>query len=51
MVVRMTGAGWLAAMMRAEREEPEDRPAWLLDAASTPEAAAALELLAAAETP
>jgi hypothetical protein len=46
MVLRETGANWLASMMRAERE-PEDRlasePAWLLDGAPEPEVLEALE--------
>ena len=49
MVLRMTGAGWLATMMRAERDDersPPD-PAWLLDGAPDPEMLEALERLAA----
>ncbi|MET3665475.1 hypothetical protein [Caulobacter sp. 1776] len=49
MVLRMTGASWLATMMRSEREE-DDRPAlppaWLLDASAEPEVVEALERLA-----
>lgn len=38
MVLRMTGASWLAAMMRVEREEGEgfDDDAWLLFGPSDP---------------
>ncbi|WP_170013913.1 hypothetical protein, partial [Caulobacter vibrioides] len=37
MVLRMTGAGWLAAMMRVEREEGEAfDDAWLLFGPSDP---------------
>jgi hypothetical protein len=43
MVLRETGASWLASMMRAERE-PEERSA-LLDAAPEPERLEALERL------
>ncbi len=43
MVLRETGASWLASMMRAERE-PEERSA-LLDGAPEPERLAALERL------
>ncbi|WP_199743367.1 hypothetical protein [Caulobacter sp. 602-1] len=46
MVLRETGASWLASMMRAERE-PEERsapePASLLDGAPEPEMVEALE--------
>ncbi len=40
MVLRMTGASWLATMMRSERapdERPAPAPAWLLDSAIEPE--------------
>ncbi|WP_200940379.1 hypothetical protein [Caulobacter sp. Root343] len=40
MVLRMTGASWLATMMRSERapdEQPAPAPAWLLDGAAEPE--------------
>jgi hypothetical protein len=51
MVLRMTGASWLAIMMRAERDESERPcadPAWLLlDAAPDPEMIEALERLVA----
>lgn len=50
MVLRETGAGWLASMMRAERE-PEERAApeavWLIEGAPEPEMVEALERLAA----
>jgi hypothetical protein len=50
MVLRMTGVALLASMMRVGRED-EDRPpadpAWLLDGATEPEMAEALERLAA----
>lgn len=50
MVLRMTGVSLLATMMRAGRDA-EDRapadPAWLLDGATEPEVAEALERLAA----
>lgn len=38
MVLRMTGASWLAAMMRGEREDDEalDDDAWLLFGPSDP---------------
>lgn len=48
MVLRETGASWLASMMRAERE-PEERlatePAWLIDGAPEPEMVEAMERL------
>jgi hypothetical protein len=48
MVLRETGASWLASMMRAERP-PEERlasePAWLLDGAPEPEMVEAIERL------
>ncbi len=50
MVLRMTGASWLATMMRSEREDGErlgSTPAWLLDGAPDPELVEALERLAA----
>jgi hypothetical protein len=50
MVLRMTGAGWLATMMRAERDDGDrapPEPAWLLDGAPDPEMIEALERLAA----
>lgn len=50
MVLRMTGASWLATMMRAEREDGERSApdeAWLLDGAAEPEVLEALERLAA----
>jgi mannose-6-phosphate isomerase class I len=51
MVLRMTGASWLAIMMRAERDEtdrPGAEPAWLLlDSAPDPEMIEALERLVA----
>ncbi len=46
MVLRETGASWLASMMRAERE-PEER-AWLLDNAPEPEVVEAMERLLSA---
>ncbi len=51
MVLRMTGASWLAAMMRSEREEDQrsDPPVWLLEAAVEPEVVEALERLGAGE--
>jgi hypothetical protein len=45
MVLRMTGASWLASMMRSERapdERPAPAPAWLLDGAIEPEGIALL---------
>lgn len=50
MVLRMTGVALLASMMRAGREDEDRRPAdpaWLLDSATEPEVAEALERLAA----
>lgn len=50
MVLRMTGASWLATMMRSEREDgdrPAAPPAWLLDGPADPELVEALERLAA----
>lgn len=50
MVLRMTGASWLATMMRSERDggdRPAAPPAWLLDGAPDPELLEALERLAA----
>lgn len=52
MVLRMTGASWLATMMRSERapdERPAPAPAWLLDDAIEPEVLEALERLVAAD--
>ena len=50
MVLRETGASWLASMMRAERE-PEARmaaePAWLIESAPEMEVLEAMERLAA----
>lgn len=49
MVLRMTGVALLASMMRVGREEenrPPADPAWLLDGATPPEAAEALDRLA-----
>ncbi|HJV41213.1 hypothetical protein [Caulobacter sp.] len=49
MVLRMTGASWLATMMRFERETEEPRrdspPPWLLDGDADPEVLEALERL------
>lgn len=50
MVLRMTGASWLATMMRSGRDDadrPAPPPAWLLDAPAEPELVEALERLAA----
>ena len=50
MVLRETGASWLASMMRAERPAEERlaaEPAWLLDGAPEPEVLEAMERLAA----
>lgn len=50
MVLRMTGASWLATMMRSEREDGARgalEPAWLLDGPPDPEMLEALERLAA----
>jgi hypothetical protein len=52
MVLRMTGANWLATMMRSERapdEQPAPAPAWLLDGAIEPEVVEAIERWAAAD--
>lgn len=52
MVLRMTGASWLASMMRAGREDgerPAPDPAWLLDGAPDPELLEALERLSVDE--
>ena len=46
MVLRETGASWLASMMRAEREPQEwaaSERAWLLEGAPEPEVVEALE--------
>ena len=49
MVLRMTGASWLANMMRFERgtepPRPEDTPPWLLDGEAEPELVEALDRL------
>ena len=51
MVLRMTGVALLASMMRAGRDGEDSRPpadpAWLLDGATEPEVAEALDRLAA----
>jgi len=49
MVLRMTGASWLASLMRFEREADaprrEDAPPWLLDGEADPEVLEALDRL------
>ncbi len=39
MVLRMTGASWLATMMRAsrDRDEPQDETDWLLHGPTDPD--------------
>jgi hypothetical protein len=45
MVLRMTGASWLASMMRAERDEDETRQdaSWLLYGPTDPDVVEARE--------
>lgn len=49
MVLRMTGASWLATIMRSERETDaprrEDLPPWLFDGEAGPELVEALDRL------
>ena len=47
MVLRMTGASWLALMMRAERDDAHRRPdaSWLLYGPTDPEVVEARERL------